>query len=71
MMNYKAILLACSITALSILPSLSAEGLISTTSVLLRKPAVGAPGPVAGVGLAFLAVGGGYLVYRSRKQKAK
>jgi hypothetical protein len=33
------------------------------------KPSVGAPGPIAGAGLAFLAAGGGYLVLRFRKRK--
>lgn len=83
-MTLKTVCLACSIAGLAALPSLAAEAVITTRpgvigsgpvvigggSYMRPRPSVGTPGPVAGVGLAFLALGGGYLVLRHRRRSS-
>ncbi|MDB5540029.1 MAG: hypothetical protein JWQ89_1756 [Devosia sp.] len=71
MMKFRAAVVACAISALTILPALAAPGGVPNGNGLGRggRPALGAPGPIAGAGLAFLVAGGGYLMLRYRKRK--
>jgi hypothetical protein len=63
--NLRAAILVGAISALTIFPAMAAQD----DKPPKDKPSVGAPGPIAGAGLAFLAAGGGYLVLRYRKRK--
>ncbi|MDB5540574.1 MAG: hypothetical protein JWQ89_2301 [Devosia sp.] len=67
-MTLRAAILVCAITALTTLPAMAVP-VDKNPNANGNGYAVGAPGPVAGEGLAFLAAGGGYLLLRFRKRK--
>ena len=74
MMKLRATILVCAISALAMVPAMAASDKNPNANGKGwgpggKKPSIGAPGPIAGAGLAFLATGGGYLVLRYRKRK--
>jgi hypothetical protein len=69
--RHKAVLTAAAVFAMISLPALAAPGGVKGPNPNAPGQSKGAPGPIAGAGLPFLLLAGGYAVMRHYGNRAK